>query len=78
MEGADKCCGNAGLFCLLFPELSDAMTAEKIGNVTASGADLVLTDCPGCALHIEDSLRMAGDATPVRHSITLLRDALIS
>lgn len=76
MADADACCGNAGLFCLLFPDLSEKITATKIENVREARADVLCTDCPGCSLHITDSLRLMGDGTPVKHSITLLRDAL--
>jgi glycolate oxidase iron-sulfur subunit len=57
---ADACCGSAGVFNLLQPELSAQVLARKVANIAATGARWVVTANPGCALQLRAGLRAAG------------------
>jgi len=52
MERQDLCCGFGGAFSLKFPELSEAMVKEKMGYVTATGADWLIGIEPGCLMNM--------------------------
>jgi glycolate oxidase iron-sulfur subunit len=57
-------------------ELSDGIVEDKITNIMASGASLVVTGCPGCRMQITDALRRAGSDIGVVHTVQVLEAAL--
>ena len=57
---ADSCCGSAGVYNLLEPELAGRVLERKIENVTDSGADWVVTCNAGCALQLRTGIARAG------------------
>ncbi len=70
----DVCCGFGGTFSLKFPELSAEILKKKLQNVAATGASLLITDCPGCVMQLRggaDNLKM--DIT-VKHSAEVLAE----
>jgi L-lactate dehydrogenase complex protein LldE len=52
MDESDRCCGFGGLFSLRMPEVSTAMTAEKLRLASDSGAHSVVTADPGCLMQM--------------------------
>jgi len=52
LKGYENCCGGAGIYNLLHPDLSTAILADKLANIAASGAELVATSNPGCLMQI--------------------------
>jgi glycolate oxidase iron-sulfur subunit len=56
----DVCCGGAGSFYVKFPETAARIGERKAGNVLSTGAEVVVTACPGCAVQIEASLTRLG------------------
>jgi glycolate oxidase iron-sulfur subunit len=56
MPNAGRCCGMAGQFNLFYYELSQKIAEKKIENIEASGADIVVTACPGCEYQLLDNL----------------------
>lgn len=74
LPGHDRCCGGAGAYALLEPELSGQVLADKVA--TLRGADpkpaAVATGNPGCIIQIGGGLRAAGVTTPVLHPVELL------
>jgi glycolate oxidase iron-sulfur subunit len=71
-EGAEDCCGSAGIYNLLQPALAGEIGRRKVESLRAAGADLVVTGNPGCMLQIDSHLRDNGTAIPVRHLVELL------
>ncbi len=61
------CCGSAGAYNMLQPELADKLRDRKIVNVEKTGADVVATGNIGCLTQIA-----SGAATPVVHTAELL------
>ena len=49
---AEVCCGFGGSTSLAAPDLSAGVLERKLDNVRASGAHVLLTDNPGCLLHL--------------------------
>ena len=52
MTESDRCCGFGGLFSLRMPEVSSAMTAEKLRLASNSGANTIVTADPGCLMQM--------------------------
>ncbi len=52
MEEPDRCCGFGGLFSLKMPEVSNAMTEEKLEQAARTGAELLVTSDPGCLMQM--------------------------
>jgi glycolate oxidase iron-sulfur subunit len=64
---AHLCCGSAGTYSLLQPELARALKADKLRALEAGHPDLIATANIGCMTHLQ-----AGTALPVRHWIELV------
>ena len=75
MNESAVCCGSAGIYNLTEPEMAQRLQARKVGNIEATGATIVATANPGCALQVASGLRAAGVAAQVRHIVELLDEA---
>ncbi len=71
MSHADSCCGMAGTFSIYYYELSKKIADRKVVDIQSTGADIVVTDCPGCQIHLTDSLRRHGLPVQVKHIMEL-------
>jgi len=71
---SDMCCGSAGIYNLVEPDVSDSVLARKLANVSSiSGApELVVTGNPGCLMQIGAGLIRDGSATATMHPVELL------
>lgn len=61
------CCGSAGSYSILQPEISGRLRARKLGNIATLHADVIATANIGCLNHLAGS-----DAPPVVHLAELL------
>jgi glycolate oxidase iron-sulfur subunit len=61
------CCGSAGTYNVLQPELASRLRERKLGHVARTGAAVVATGNIGCMTQLK-----AGTATPVVHTVELL------
>ena len=68
---AHLCCGSAGTYSLLQPELSKQLLANKLRALQAGGASRIASANIGCMTHLE-----SGTATPVLHWIELIDERL--
>lgn len=75
VPGAAECCGSAGLFTLLEPEMSRAVLAAKLERLREAGPQIVATGNPGCLMQIGAGLAALGLPTRARHPVELLDDA---
>jgi Fe-S oxidoreductase len=57
MVEPDRCCGFGGLFSLRMPEVSTAMTTEKIDQALESEAGMVVTADPGCLMQLRSLMQ---------------------
>jgi Fe-S oxidoreductase len=75
LDDADACCGSAGAYSLLQPDLAGRIGDRKTAAIARSGAQLVATGNPGCLLQIRQGLQAAGLSLKVKHPVELLADA---
>jgi glycolate oxidase iron-sulfur subunit len=61
---ADWCCGGAGSYALAHYDLAGEVLARKMDNLDRTGADLLVTSCPACIIHLTHGVRQRG--LPVR------------
>lgn len=65
------CCGSAGTYSILQPELSKQLLANKVASLEAGTPDVIATANIGCLTHIQ-----GGTAVPVRHWAELVDEAM--
>lgn len=68
----ESCCGFGGTYSAKFPELSAQILENKLNDIEATGADLLLTDCPGCIMQLRGGLKKRGSSVTVQHTIEAL------
>jgi L-lactate dehydrogenase complex protein LldE len=73
MEESDRCCGFGGLFSLRMPEVSGAMTKEKLRQAVDTNAEILVTADPGCLLQMRAYLEEEG--LRVEHLAVVLEKA---
>lgn len=78
LNESEICCGSAGIYNFLEPDMAQSLQDRKIDNVLATGASSVVTGNPGCLSWINDGLKKRGLDMPVLHPVELLDEALSS
>ncbi len=68
---AHLCCGSAGTYSLLQPELALRLRGDKLANLEAGAPAAIASANIGCIAHLQ-----AGTRTPVAHWIELLDERL--
>jgi len=64
---SEACCGFGGTFCVKYPDISSKMADDKVKNVEATGAEVLLGGDLGCLLNISGRMRRIGCDTRVMH-----------
>lgn len=75
MRASDRCCGSAGIYNVVHPEIADQLIDEKIINTRDTNAEIVVTGNIGCLLQLEYGARRAGWNGRVMHLVELLDEA---
>jgi L-lactate dehydrogenase complex protein LldE len=73
MSEPDRCCGFGGLFSIRLPEVSTAMTAEKLRQAVDSGATTLVTADPGCLMQMRGLVN--DDTIRIEHLASVLEEA---
>jgi L-lactate dehydrogenase complex protein LldE len=76
MSDRQACCGFGGLFCVKYPDLSNAIAAKKTTAITATEPDLVLSGELGCLLNLAGTLSREGSRVACRHIAEVLAGEL--
>src|SRR5438046_5402207 len=69
------CCGSAGIYNLIQPEMADQLLERKLKHIRSIGAEVVATGNPGCLLQIMNGAKSEGLELRVVHPVTLLAEA---
>ena len=72
LSGSERCCGGAGIYNLLEPDLSSRVLQEKLDSIRATEAMTVATGNPGCQMQIGAGAKLAGLSVDVCHPVELL------
>jgi glycolate oxidase iron-sulfur subunit len=71
VRDAHLCCGSAGTYSLLHPEIAGELRTRKLATLEAEGPDVIATANIGCLTHLQ-----GGSRVPTRHWIELVDAAL--
>ncbi|MGK7954485.1 MAG: (Fe-S)-binding protein [Crocosphaera sp.] len=69
---AALCCGSAGVYNMLQPDIADELGKQKVNNLMNTGAKLIASPNPGCSLQIKKHLNQQGKDIKLMHPIELL------
>jgi glycolate oxidase iron-sulfur subunit len=72
LTGSEHCCGSAGIYNLVEPDVSDRVLDEKLKHIAESKAPLVATGNPGCLMQIGAGVHRARIPAHVVHPVDLL------
>ena len=72
VPNGDVCCGAAGLYSVVEPELSAELRRRKAEAVLSTGATVVASANPGCTMQIAAGMRELGEDVRVVHPVELL------
>lgn len=72
----DVCCGFGGSYSVEFPEISSEILKRKLDNVEKSGAEFLVTDCPGCVMQLRGGMDKRGGEIQVKHIAEVVAEEL--
>lgn len=76
LPNCDQCCGFGGLFSVKMPEISNAMLQDKVKQINAVEADVILTGDASCMTQMNGGLSRSGSARRVEHVADFLARGL--
>jgi glycolate oxidase iron-sulfur subunit len=69
---SDLCCGSAGIYNILQPDMADRLLDLKLARIAETGARVVVTGNPGCLMQIAKGARARGLDVQLAHPVRLL------
>ena len=69
---AALCCGSAGVYNMLQPEVANELGQQKVNNLLNTGAQLIASANPGCSLQIKKHMKLQEKEILLLHPIELL------
>ena len=76
VEGADQCCGSAGMYNITQNELSMEILDRKMEKIRKANIDILVTGNPGCMFQFRYGAQRAGIKLEVLHPVELLARSL--
>lgn len=76
MRDSQRCCGSAGIYNIVQPEMSMDVLDAKMDNVLATGTDCVVAGNPGCLLQLNLGLKQRGHEPAAIHLVDLLDESI--
>jgi glycolate oxidase iron-sulfur subunit len=75
MKESSLCCGSAGIYNIIRPEMANDLGDRKALHAMETPASEVITANPGCLMQVRASLRRNGSTVRVRHIADLLDES---
>lgn len=75
LDRPDECCGFGGSFAVSEPDVSVVMGRDKLTDVTAHNAEVLVSSDPSCLLHLESIAAHNGSQLRTLHVAELLEEA---
>ncbi|MGZ4110419.1 MAG: (Fe-S)-binding protein [Actinomycetota bacterium] len=72
IPNGDRCCGAAGLYNVVEPEMSSRLMREKAEAIRDTGAHVIASANPGCTMQLAAGLKELGVDAEVVHPVQLL------
>ena len=72
MPNADLCCGMGGSFSVYHYDITKKIAGKKMDGIKATGADIVVTACPGCMINLIDNVLQNKMPQKVYHLLELV------
>jgi glycolate oxidase iron-sulfur subunit len=69
---AALCCGSAGVYNILQPDVAEELGRQKVQKLTNTGAAVIASANIGCFVQISKHLQLQGKPIPVLHPMQLL------
>lgn len=76
LRESDFCCGGAGSYALLQPDMSQALLARKLEAIAETGAELIVTGNPSCLMQIGSGLSTLSGSPEILHTVQVIDRAL--
>ena len=76
MVQSDMCCGFGGTTSLEHPEVADKLMEKKLNNAMNTGAAVLVSDNPGCLMHLRGGVDASGRRIRVLHLAQLIEEQL--
>lgn len=68
----DRCCGSAGVYNIAQVDTANAVLDDKMADIAATGADLIVTSNTGCHMQLIAGVRRIGLQAEVMHVVEVL------
>ena len=75
MPMSDICCGSAGVYNVVQPEMATTLLQKKMETINGLDATLITTANPGCMLQLSAGVRLYGRGQKVAHVVEVLDEA---
>lgn len=75
MKQSTMCCGSAGFYSMVQPELAGKILETKMRNIANTDTEQIVTANPGCMMQIENGLSNAVGNQTVVHVVDILDEA---
>jgi len=76
LPDSTRCCGSAGIYNLTHPVMSKELLDRKMADVTATGAEVVVSANPGCLLQLEWGAKRHRMPIAVKHITQVIQETL--
>ena len=70
------CCGFGGSYSAKFPGVSEQILRNKLTDAARTGAEVLVTECPGCVMQLRGGAEKNKSGFAVRHMSEVLADHL--
>ncbi len=71
----DRCCGSAGVYNIVHPDIANALLDTKMAEIASTGASIIVVANTGCYLQMLNGARRAGFNGRVLHLVELLDES---
>jgi len=72
-----ECCGFGGFFSINFKELSKRIGDKRFENIHNTGANTLVTSCPGCMIQFENIKRQGSSQVNIMHVVEIVEEAML-
>ena len=72
MKDSAMCCGSAGTYNIMQPEMAGKLLENKLNNAADTGAHVIASANTGCMIQMQAGLQERGDPTKLMHVVEIL------